>query len=87
MLNYEFPPIGGGGGNAHLNLLKEYANLDNLHVDVLTSAAEPGFFKEKFAPNINIFKVGIHKKSLHHWRKIEVIEWLFKANRHYKKMV
>ena len=21
MLNYEFPPIGGGGGKAHLNLL------------------------------------------------------------------
>ncbi len=25
MLNYEFPPIGGGGGQAHASLLKEFA--------------------------------------------------------------
>jgi len=87
MLNYEFPPIGGGGGNAHLYLLKEYADREQIVIDVLTSAACPGFFEEKFADNITIFKVGVHKKSLHYWRKIEVIEWLFKAGRKYKKML
>ena len=34
MLNYEFPPIGGGGGNAHRQLLTEYAKQENLHIDV-----------------------------------------------------
>ena len=47
MLNYEFPPIGGGAGNAHLALLKEYARVSDLKIDVLTSGCESGFFKEK----------------------------------------
>ena len=87
MVNYEFPPIGGGAGNAHLCLLKEYAGKEGLTVDVLTSAAAPGFYKEKFADNITIYKVGLHKKALHYWRKIEVIEWLIKAKRHYRRLL
>jgi glycosyltransferase involved in cell wall biosynthesis len=87
MLNYEFPPIGGGAANAHLCLLMQYAYNKNLQIDVLTSAPEPGLIKENFADNITIYKVGIHKKQLHFWRKTEVLEWLFKAGFHYKKLL
>ncbi len=87
MLNYEFPPIGGGAANANLCLLKEFAGKDDLRVDVLTSAAKPGFFAEQFSENITIYKVGLHKKSLHLWRRIEVIEWLIKARGHYRRLV
>ena len=87
MLNYEFPPIGGGAANANLCLLKEYAGNADLRVDVLTSGAEPGFSEEKFAENITIYRVGLHKKNLHLWRRIEVIEWLLKARGHYRRLV
>jgi glycosyltransferase involved in cell wall biosynthesis len=87
MLNYEFPPIGGGAANAHYHILKEYSALKGLNIDILTSGLEPGIVFEQFSENINIVKVGIHKKSLHFWRKLEVIEWLFKANRYYRKML
>jgi len=87
MLNYEFPPIGGGAANAHRCLLQQYAGSSDLKVDVLTSASKPGFFKESFADNITIYKVGLHKKELHFWRKTEVIEWLFKAKCHYRKLL
>ena len=87
MLNYEFPPIGGGAANACLCLLKQYAGMNDLQVDVLTSAPKPGFIKENFASNIVIYKVGIHKKQLHLWRRTEVIEWLLKAGPYYKKLV
>ena len=87
MLNYEFPPIGGGAGKAHLCQLKEYAQTDELKIDVLTAAPKPGFTKEQFSDNITIYKVGLHKKNLHFWRKIEVLEWLFKAQHHYRKML
>jgi len=87
MLNYEFPPIGGGAANAHRCLLQQYAGSSDLKVDVLTSAPGPGFFKETFADNINIYKVGLHKKELHFWRKTEVIEWLLKAKFHYRKLL
>jgi glycosyltransferase involved in cell wall biosynthesis len=87
MLNYEFPPIGGGGGKANLCLLKEYAGNSNLKIDVLTSAPKPGFTVERFADNITIYKVGVHKNDLHFWRKIEVMEWLFKAQFHYRRLL
>jgi len=87
MLNYEFPPIGGGAGNANLCLLKEYAGNSELTVDVLTSGPKPGFFEEKLAENITIYRVGVHKKHLHFWRKVEVIEWLVKAGSHYRRLV
>jgi glycosyltransferase involved in cell wall biosynthesis len=87
MLNYEFPPIGGGAANAHLCLLRQYADNRALRVDVLTSAPRPGVVTEQFAENITIHKVGIHKKHLHFWRKIEVIEWLVKAGPHYRRLL
>ena len=87
MLNYEFPPIGGGAANAHLCLLKQYADNSDLKIDVLTSAQELGFFKERFCENITIFRVGLHKKNLHFWRKIEVLEWLAKARFQYRRLL
>jgi glycosyltransferase involved in cell wall biosynthesis len=67
--------------------LQQYAGSSDLRIDVLTSAPRPGFFKETFADNITIYKVGLHKKELHFWRKTEVIEWLFKAKFHYRKLL
>ena len=87
MLNYEFPPIGGGAGKAHLCLLNQYADNSGLKVDVLTSAPKPGFTRQQFTDNITIYKVGVHKKNLHYWRKIEVLEWLLKVNSHYRRML
>jgi len=87
MLNYEFPPIGGGAGNAHLNLLRQYSGSTELVVDVLTSAPTPGAVVEQFADNIRIYKVGIHKKDLHFWRRTEVLEWLLKARRRYRQLI
>lgn len=87
MLNYEFPPIGGGAGKAHLCILREFAGNSSLVIDVLASAPQPGFTIEKLSDNITIYKVGVHKKNLHFWRKIEVIEWLVKAQLRYRKLL
>jgi L-malate glycosyltransferase len=87
MLNYEFPPIGGGGGQAHLSLLSQYAGREGLTVDVLTSAPKPGLVVEKFAENIRIHKVGIHKQHLHFWRKTEVLQWLRRAKAPYRRLL
>ncbi|MBN2317306.1 MAG: glycosyltransferase family 4 protein [Sedimentisphaerales bacterium] len=87
MLNYEFPPIGGGAGQAHLCLLRQYIDVENLQVDVLTSAPKPGDVTEQLSENITIYKIGLHKKQLHFWRKIEVMEWLVKAGLCYRMML
>ncbi len=87
MLNFEFPPIGGGGANASRQLLLQYAGRGDLSLDVLTSAPKGGLVKEQFADNVTFYKVGIHKKSLQFWRKSEVIEWLIKAGFHYRRLL
>ena len=87
MLNYEFPPIGGGGGQAHRALLRQYAGRPDLEVDVLTSAPRPGLFMERLANNVLVFKIGIRKRHLHLWRRREVLEWLFKAGACYRGMI
>jgi glycosyltransferase involved in cell wall biosynthesis len=87
MLNYEFPPMGGGGGQAHLALLQQYADRKGLEVEVLTSAPKPGQRTEEFARNIRIHKVGIHKKDLHLWRRSEIIVWLARAGSFYRRLL
>jgi len=87
MLNYEFPPIGGGAAKANLCLLRQYAGRYDLHVDMLTSAPKLGFKSEKFSENITIHKVGIRKKHLHFWRRSEIIEWLIKAGFQYRRLL
>jgi glycosyltransferase involved in cell wall biosynthesis len=87
MLNYEFPPLGGGGGQAHLALLQQYAGRQDLDVDVLTSAPQGGLSSEEFARNIRICKVGVHKKDLHLWRRGEIVEWLLKAKPSYRRLL
>ena len=87
LLNYEFPPIGGGAAKATQCLLKEYSKRKSIEVDVLTSTPGKGLKHEVFADNINIYKVGIRKKNLHYWKKSEVIAWLFKAAKHYRRLI
>lgn len=87
MLNYEFPPIGGGGGQAHRMLLQQYADRPDLDVDVLTSAPRPGLFMEQMARNVLVFKMGVRKRHLHLWRRREVIEWLLKAGPCYRRLL
>ncbi len=87
MVNYEFPPIGGGAGQAHQNLLREYTKMEGLEVDVLTSGLGQGLQREEMAENITIYKVGIRKNNLHYWRKSEVMNWLYKARREYDTLI
>jgi len=87
MLNYEFPPLGGGGGQAHRALLHQYAGRGDLQVDVVTSASKPGLAIEEFAGNVLIHKIGLHKKDLHLWRRSEILEWLAKATSFYRRLL
>ena len=87
MLNFEFPPIGMGAGKAHLSLLEQFSGCQDMAVDVLTSSPSLGFRTEAISENIKIYRVGIHKKHLHFWRRREVIEWLIKARRQYTQLL
>ena len=87
MLNYEYPPLGGGAARAHQHLLGQYTRRSDLQVDVLTASETPQFRCETLADNVRLYRVGLHKKNLHYWRKVEIVEWLFKAGRLYRQLI
>lgn len=67
MLNYEFPPLGGGAGNATFYLLKAFAAYPELKVDLVTSSTE-GYKSEMFSDNIKIYYLDIGKKGNWHYQ-------------------
>ena len=78
MLNYEFPPIGGGAANANHNLLSEFAERDDIEVDLVTSS--PDDYREKsFAENVTLYKLDVGKIDRHYWRVAEIGRWSAKA--------
>jgi glycosyltransferase involved in cell wall biosynthesis len=84
MLNYEFPPLGGGAANANYYLLKELSKKD-VEIDLITSSSNK-FKKEQFSKNIRIFKLNVGKKNVHFWKMTEILSWTRKSYSLAKKM-
>jgi len=77
MLNYEFPPIGGGTGNACYYMLREFARYSDLHIDLVTWSPDNRTRIESFANNVQIHYVACGPKNqLHAWKSSELLRWL-----------
>jgi len=87
MLNYEFPPLGGGASNATKYLLKEFSLNPDIKVDLVTSAAAKEMQEEKFSENITIYKLPVNKRDIHYWTSREIILYTFKAIKLVKKLL
>jgi len=88
MLNYEFPPLGGGAGNANYYLLKEFAKDKKIKIDLLTSSIS-GFKKEKFSENINIYylDIGKDKNKVHYQTSKDLLIYSLKAYFFARKLI
>ena len=85
MLNNEFPPLGGGTASINHQLLK---NLDELDVDLVTSALGKKNEESDFSDKIKIYKVPVNNQNIHHSSNVELIKYFtlallkaFKLNR------
>jgi glycosyltransferase involved in cell wall biosynthesis len=78
MLNYEFPPIGGGSANAMYYLLKEFSKYNDLQIDVITSSPKR-FHTEKFSKNITLYRLDVSKKSYNYQTFRETLSWCVQA--------
>ncbi len=87
MLNHEFPPLGGGGGYACRNILREFTKHNDIAVDVIISHSEPKNITEKLADNITLYKVGLNKKDIQRWKRTELIQWIMKASQLHKQLI
>ena len=85
MLNYEFPPIGGGGANANHYILKQFADDEDLSIDLVTSSKDGADRTDSFASNITLHRLNVRKKALHYWTQPEVLRWLWRARGYVKK--
>jgi L-malate glycosyltransferase len=88
MLNYEFPPLGGGAANANYYLLKELAKEKDLVIDLVTSSVGK-FKKEKFSQNITLHRldIGKDKNNLHYQTNKDLLVYSLKAYFYSKKLV
>jgi phosphatidyl-myo-inositol dimannoside synthase len=79
MLDNELPPLGGGMGTANLELLKQFVDFPEIEIDLVTSAigGKPEF--EKFSNHINIYKVPVWNKNIHHSSNRELILYAIQA--------
>ncbi len=90
VLNYEFPPLGGGAGNATYYLLKEFAKNSKLsagwRIDLVTSSVDK-FRTEQFASNITIHFLDIGKKgNLHYQSNLDLLKYSWRAYRYCRKL-
>ena len=86
ILNYEFPPLGGGAGNATYYMLKEFSKLD-LEIDLVTSSIND-FRIEAFSPNIKIHFLDVGKKgSIHYQSNRNLLMYSYKAYKYSKKLL
>src|SRR5438094_6676868 len=79
MLNNEFPPLGGGTGTANHALLRNFAKIPELEVDLIISALGKNKEEEKFSEHIRIFKVPVRNKNLHHSSNRELLSYAARA--------
>lgn len=88
MLNYEFPPLGGGAGNANYYILKEFSRYPDLEIDLITASA--GRHQcEQFADQIKVHYLDIHKnnRNLHYQSNRELLIYAWKAFGYARKLI
>ncbi|SFO22016.1 Glycosyltransferase involved in cell wall bisynthesis [Pseudobutyrivibrio sp. UC1225] len=89
VISHEYPPIGGGGANACLNLTKEYIEKGN-NVDIITTWFEGlSEFEEKNIGSgiLRIYRLKSRRAHLEHCSFKEMLDYLIKAFSFSKKLV
>lgn len=77
IITHEYPPIGGGGANACLNLAKEYA-VQGHHVTIVTAWFQ-GLAEEERDENVCIIRLKAKRKHLEHCGFPEMLDYLWRA--------
>lgn len=88
-LNYEYPPLGGGAGNATFYIFKEYAKIFGLEIDCVTSSVDGEYHIENLGGNIRIHRlpIGKNKKNLHFQSQRNILVYAWKAYFFSRKLV
>lgn len=87
ILNYEYPPLGGGAANATYNLIRQFLGPNDISVTLVTSAV--GSFRVEYpAKNVTLHFLDIGKttETLHYQSFRDLMVYSWKAWRHIRKL-
>ncbi len=87
MVNYEYPPIGGGSANATLYLLRELGARPDLRIDLVTGGIGDRLDIESLTPSIRIHRVPVPKKEMHYWTARELATWFLRARTYCENLI
>ncbi len=79
MLNYEFPPLGGGTGTACRELLRAFDRIAGPDVDLVTAGLDSAAPVERLSASVTVHRVPVRKRDLHFWRPGELLRWTRRA--------
>lgn len=87
LLNYEYPPLGGGAGNHTFFHLKEFAKYNDIEIDFITSSTGE-YHEEQLSDRIRAYYVNIHKGStIHYQTNRELLTYSLQAYALAKKLL
>lgn len=88
LLNYEFPPLGGGAANATWHLLHELEFEEDISVDLITSSTA-GAQMSHFSERIRIFYLDIGKKAgqAHYQTNRDLLRYTWAAWRKARRLI
>ena len=89
MISHEYPPVGGGGANACMNLAKEFA-ISGHDVDIVTvwfSGLQEAEVINDYSGRIRLYRLKAQRRYLDHSSFIEMFDYLLKAKGVSDKMV
>lgn len=76
IINYEFPPAGGGAGRASWHISRELAKMG---IQVTVLASEGNIKRNVVSGGVHIYSVPTHRKSVHHTGPYAISEFLIKG--------
>ena len=81
--NYEYPPLGGGAGNAAFYLLREFSKIPGLYIDLITSSEDDQYHLENVGDRIKVHKlnIGKNKRNLQYQSRKDLLIYAWKAHR------
>lgn len=79
--NYEYPPLGGGAGNAASYILREFSKIQDLEVDLITSSIDSDYHLERIGETVKIHRlpIGKNKSNFHYQSQKDLIVYAWKA--------
>jgi len=81
MLNNEYPPFGGGTATANEHVLRELSNFPEFKITLVSAKDGKTMDRCHLADNIELIRVPVPKKNIHHASNSELLVYFFRATR------